>query len=75
VSAYHEVTYAYNLPTLPSGWHWKVWEDVVDGHPKVFIRLSDQLGHCAGLATIDVEFYGKGSAVLERASRLAEALT
>lgn len=69
MSRFQDVTLRYynQLPKLPDGWTWYIWEDVVDGHEKVFVRLRNKQGHDAGHGTIDVRVDGNGAAVLELA--------
>lgn len=75
MSFYQEVTHIYPLPSPPEGWHWKVWKDRIDNHPKVLIRLSDEVGHARGSAIIDVGMYGDGTSVLERAGSILRGAT
>lgn len=58
------------LPDLGEGWEWHVVRHSIDDHPKVRVALLDPTGADRAHGTIDVEFYGDGSAVLELARAL-----
>jgi hypothetical protein len=62
--------YRDRLSPIPDDWSWRVWEDVVDKHPTIFVRLCDQRGRCAGHGWIDMEW--DESAVLKLAKKIAE---
>ena len=68
---YNVITDSLSLPATPKDWVWKVWKDRVDGLPKVFIRLSDELGHCVKFATLDVKLFGdKAEDIIEHAGTM-----
>lgn len=71
----HNLTAVYSsqLPQVPVGWSWYVWEDVVDGRLKIFVRLRDEKLHAKGHGSIDVATVGRYQATLELAREIAAA--